>query len=177
MRVLTTWLRWSVLYRFPMGINSFHLPPFCGRFFKYFLGGFSSGTSRIAGFGEGPPQQDLPKGQNRRYADFGTVVESCSVTAADCPCLVFPYIERTGRGLRPAVDGLFSFRQYDAGTGLCCPLAAAFSLSAKDTFQRPPATRWTGIFQNFFRFCNARKGILATGGQRIFPFTPHTTAF
>jgi hypothetical protein len=40
--------------------------------------GFSSGASRIAGFGEGTPQQDLPKGQNRRYADFGTVVESCS---------------------------------------------------------------------------------------------------
>ena len=72
------------MYRFPMGINSFHLPPFCGRFFKYFLVGFSSGTSRIAGLGEGTPQQDLPKGQNRRYADFGTVVESCSkkVTAS-----------------------------------------------------------------------------------------------
>ena len=78
MRVLTTWLRWGVLYRFPMGINSFHLPPFWGRFFKYFSVGFSSGECRIAGFGEGTPQQDLPKGQNRRYADFGTVVESCS---------------------------------------------------------------------------------------------------
>ena len=32
----------------------------------------------MAGFGEGTPQQDLPQGQNRRYADFGTVVESCS---------------------------------------------------------------------------------------------------
>ena len=61
-----------------MGINSFHLPPFWGRFFKYFSVGFSSGECRIAGFGEGTPQQDLPKGQNRRYADFGTVVESCS---------------------------------------------------------------------------------------------------
>ena len=87
MRVLTTWLRWGVLYRFPMGINSFHLPPFCGRFFKYFLVGFSSGTSRIAGFGEGTPQQDLPKGQNRRYADFGTVVESCSKKLLDCRSL------------------------------------------------------------------------------------------
>ena len=57
------------------------------------------------------------------------------------------------------------------------PAGCGFSLSAKDTFQRPPATRWTGIFQNFFRFCNARKGILATGGQRIFPFTPYNTAF
>ena len=75
------------MYRFPMGINSFHLPPFCGRFFKYFLVGFSSGTSRIAGFGEGTPQQDLPKGQNRRYADFGTVVESCSKKLLDCRSL------------------------------------------------------------------------------------------
>ena len=37
------------------------------------------------------------------------MVESCSKTAADCPCLVFAYIERTGRGFRPAVDGLFPF--------------------------------------------------------------------
>ena len=103
------------------------------------------------------------------------MVETCSVTAADCSCRVFPYIERTGQDFRPAVGGLFSFRQYDAGTGLCCPLAAAFSLSAKDTFQRPPATRWTGIFQNFFCFCNVENRILATGGQRIFPFTPYNT--
>ena len=75
------------MYRFPMGINSFHLPPFCGRFFKYFLVGFSSGTSRIAGFGEGTPQQDLPKGQNRRYADFGTVVESCSDSSHSAPAV------------------------------------------------------------------------------------------
>ena len=40
----------------------------------------------------------------------------------------------------------------------CCPVplptryGRSFFLSAKDTFQRPPATRWTGIFQNFFRF-------------------------
>ena len=99
-----------------------------------------------------------------------------------CNCRRLPLsgfsVHRTDRaGLAARCGWPFSFRQYDAGTGLCCPLAAAFSLSAKDTFQRPPATRWTGIFQNFFRFCNARKGILATGGQRIFPFTPHTTAF
>ena len=102
------------------------------------------------------------------------MVETCSKTAADCPCLVFPYIERTGQGLRPAVGGLFSFRQYDAGTGLCCPLAAAFSLSAKDTFQRPPATRWTGIFQNFFCLSNPGNRILATGGAENFSFhSPH----
>ena len=53
---------------------------------KYFEG-FSSGTSRIAGFGEGTPQQDLPKGQNRRYADFGTVVESCSDSSHSAPAV------------------------------------------------------------------------------------------
>ena len=72
--------------------------------------------------------------------------------------------------MRPAVGGLFSFRQYDAGTGLCCPLAAAFSLSAKDTFQRPPATRWTGIFQNFFCLSNPGNRILATGEAENFSF-------
>jgi len=54
---------------------------------KNYFEGFSSGTSRIAGFGEGTPQQDLPKGQNRRYADFGTVVESCSKKLPDCRSL------------------------------------------------------------------------------------------
>ena len=102
------------------------------------------------------------------------MVETCSVTAADCPCLVFSYIERTEQDLRPAVCYFF-FCQYDARTGLCRPLAAAFSLSAKDTFQRLPATRWTGIFQNFFCLSNPGNRILATGGQRIFPFTPYNT--
>lgn len=84
-----------------------------------------SGASRKAGFGEGTPQQVSREGQNRRIADFGTVVETCSVTAADCPCPVFPYIERTEQDLRPAVSGLFSFplkihfkgRQLPAGRG------------------------------------------------------------
>jgi hypothetical protein len=44
---------------------------------KYFEG-FLSGVSRIAGFGEGTPQQVSREGQNRRIADFGTVVETCS---------------------------------------------------------------------------------------------------
>jgi hypothetical protein len=33
---------------------------------------------RKAGFGEGTPQQVSREGQNRRIADFGTVVETCS---------------------------------------------------------------------------------------------------
>ena len=46
----------------------------------------------------------------------------------------------------------------------------SFSLSAKDTFQRPPATRWTGIFQNFFCLSNPGNRILATGGAENFSF-------
>ncbi len=41
---------------------------------------------------------------------------------------------------------------------------------AKDTFQRPPATRWTGIFQNFFCLSNPGNRILATGGAENFSF-------
>ena len=102
-----------------------------------------SGASRKAGFGEGNPQQVSREGQNRRIADFGTVVETCSVTAADCPCLVLPYIERTGQGLRPAVGGLFSFPlkillkgyQLPAGRGFfkisLCPLPRTIIKNAK----------------------------------------------
>ena len=59
-------------------------------------------------------------------------------------------------------------------TGLAARCGRSFFLSAKDTFQRPPATRWTGIFQNFFCFCNAGNRILATGGAENFSFhSPH----
>ena len=109
------------------------------------------GASRIAGFGEGTPQQVSREGQNRRIADFGTVVETCSVTAADCPSLVFSYIERTEQDLRPAADGLFSFSPKILLKG--CQL---------------PAGR--GLLQIFFCFCNAEKGNLATGGAENFSF-------
>ena len=102
------------------------------------------------------------------------MVETCSKTAADCPCLVFPYIERTGQGLRPAVGGLFSFRQYDAGTGLCCPLAAAFSFPLKIHFKSRKLPAGWKFSQNFFCFCNAGNRILATGGAENFSFhSPH----
>ena len=114
-----------------------------------------SGESRKAGFGEGTPQQVSREGQNRRIADFGTVVETCSVTAADCPCLVFPYIERTGQGFWPAVGGLFSFPPILLHRGALLPAERGFS-------------------QNFFCFCNAGNRILATGGAENFSFhSPH----
>ena len=105
----------------------------------------------IAGFGEGTPQQVSREGQNRRIADFGTVVETCSATAADCPCLIFPYIERTRRGLRPAVGGLFSF-----------PLKIHFK------GRQLPAGR--GFSQIFFCLSNPGSRILATGGAENFSF-------
>ena len=118
-------------------------------------GNLSCGASRIAGFGEGTPQQVSREGQNRRIADFGTVVETCSVTAADCPSLVFSYIERTEQDLRPAVGGLFSF-----------PLKIHFK-----SRQLPAGWKFS---QNFFCFCNAGNRILATGGAENFSFhSPH----
>ena len=46
-----------------------------------------SGASRKAGFVEGTPQQVSREGQNRRIADFGTVVETCSKKLPDCHSL------------------------------------------------------------------------------------------
>ena len=83
------------------------------------------------------------------------MVETCSVTAADCSCLVLPYIERTGQDLRPAVGGLFSF-----------PLKIHFK-----SRQLPAGWKFS---QNFFCFCNAGNRILATGGAENFSFhSPH----
>jgi hypothetical protein len=39
---------------------------------------FFAAQAATAGFGEGTPQQVSREGQNRRIADFGTVVETCS---------------------------------------------------------------------------------------------------
>ena len=83
------------------------------------------------------------------------MVETCSKTAADCPCRVFPYIERTGQGFWPAVGGLFPF-----------PLKIHF----KD--RQLPAGR--GFSQIFFYLCNPGNRILATGGAENFSFhSPH----
>ena len=85
---------------------------------KEFAGIFQAALAAIAGFGEGTPQQDLPKGQNRRYADFGTVVESCSKklplsSTADFAAIRrgrlswFPSIKRVRRRVLPAFAPLY----------------------------------------------------------------------
>ena len=157
-----------------MGINSFHLPPFCGRFFKYFLVGFSSGTSRIAGFGEGTPQQDLPKGQNRRYADFGTVVESCSVTAADCPCPGFSVYRANRAGLPARCVLSFSSVNMTPERGFAARWLRLFPFPLKIHFKGRQLPAGQEFSQIFFRFCNAGNEILATGGAENFSFhSPH----
>ena len=120
-------------------------------FFRMVCDLLSRPTGRIAGFGEGTPQQDSRRGKNERQANFGTSVESCSVTAADCPCRFFPYIERTGQGFRLAMGGLFSF-----------PLKIHFK------GRQLPAGR--GFSQIFFCLSNPGNRILATGGAENFSF-------
>jgi hypothetical protein len=124
---------------------------------KNYFEGFLSGASRISRvWGRHSPTR-FPQGQNERKANFGTAVESCSKTAADCPCLVFAYIERTGRGFRPAVDGLFPF-----------------SLKIHFKGRQLPAER--RFFKISFALVIRERRFWQPAGQRIFPFTPHTTA-
>jgi len=62
-----------------------------------------SGASRKAGFGEGTPQQVSREGQNRRIADFGTVVESCSKKLPLSSTADFAAIRRGRLGLFPSI--------------------------------------------------------------------------
>ena len=63
----------------------------------------------------------------------------------------------------------FSVHRTDR-TGLAARCGRSFFLSAKDTFQRPPATRWSWIFQIFFCLSNPGNRILATYGAENFSF-------
>ena len=97
----------------------------------------------IAGFGEGTPQQVSREGQNRRIADFGTVVETCSVTAADLPLSGFPVhrTDRTGLAARCGRSFFLSPKillkgyQLPAGRGFfkisLCPLPRTIIKNAK----------------------------------------------
>ena len=69
-----------MLYRFGMSVNLLSLYFTTDIIFR--IGGtvlkFFAAQAATAGFGEGTPQQVSREGQNRRIADFGTVVETCS---------------------------------------------------------------------------------------------------
>ena len=113
------------------------------------------GASRIAGFGEGTPQQVSREGQKPQNCGFWHRGRNLLCNCRRLPLSGFS-VHRTDR------------------TGLPARCGRSFSLSAKDTFQRPPATRWTGIFQNFFCLSNPGNRFLATGGAENYSFhSPH----
>ena len=92
-----------------------------------------SGVSRKAGFGEGTPQQVSREGQKPQNCGFWHRGRNLlSVTA------------------NPGAYGGFSFSaNITLEKGFAARCRRSFFLSAKDTFQRPSSTRWTGIFSNF----------------------------
>src|SRR5699024_6487356 len=116
-----------------------------------------SGASRTATFAEGTPQQVSREGHNRRIADFGTVVATCSVTAADCPCPGFSVHRANGAGL-PA------------------RCARPFFLSPKIHLKGRQLPAERGLFKFSFALVIRETGFWQPAGQRIFPFTPCTTS-
>ena len=141
MRVLTTRLRCGVLYRFRMVKTSFRLPHGCGGI---------SGVSHISRvWGRHSPTR-FPQGQNERKANFGTAVESCSVTAADLPLSGFSVhrTDRTGLAARCGRSFFLSPKillkgcQLPAGRGFfkisLCPLLRTKIKSAKHRDKKFP---------------------------------------
>src|SRR5699024_1291497 len=116
-----------------------------------------SGASRKAGFGEGTPQQVSREWQNRRIADFGTVVETCSKTAADCPCPGFS-VHRANRA------------------GLSARCTRLFFLSPKIHLKGRQLPAERGLFKFSFALVIRATGFWQPAGQRIFLFTPYNTS-
>ncbi|GAA6521409.1 hypothetical protein K440107A6_12770 [Lawsonibacter asaccharolyticus] len=104
--------------------------------------------------GKALPNKFPARDKNRRIADFGTVVETCSKTAADCPCPGFSVHRADGTALPARCPSLVSATF--GGNRNRKILTACVSLSVKDTNEKPPSARWPG---------------------KIPPFAPYTTAF
>ena len=137
-------------------------------------GNLFCGASRIAGFGEGTPQQVSREGQNRRIADFGTVVETCSVTAADCPCPGFSVYRANRAGLPARCVLSFSSVNMTPERGFAARWLRLFPFPLKIHFKGRQLPAGQEFSQIFFRFCNAGNEILATGGAENFSFhSPH----
>ena len=123
---------------------------------KYFEG-FLSGASRISRvWGRHSPTR-FPQGQNERKANFGTAVESCSKTAADCPCPGFS-VHRANRA------------------GLSARCARPFFLSPKIHLKGRQLPAGRRFFKFSFALVIRETGFWQPAGQRIFPFTPYNTS-
>ena len=161
MRVLTTRLRCGVLYRFRMVKTSFRLPHGCGGI---------SGVSRISRvWGRHSPTR-FPQEQNERKANFGTAVESCSVTAADCPCPGFSVYRANRAGLPARFVLSFSSVNMTPERGFAARWLRLFPFPLKIHFKGRQLPAGQEFSQIFFRFCNAGNEILATGGAENFSF-------
>ena len=135
------------------------------------------GASRKAGFGEGTPQQVSREGQNRRIADFGTVVETCSVTAADCPCPGFSVYRANRAGLPARCVLSFSSVNMTPERGFAARWLRLFPFPLKIHFKGRQLPAGRGFFKISFASVMRESEFWQPAGQRIFPFTPHTTAF
>ena len=117
------------------------------------------------GLGKALPNKFPARGQNRRIADFGTVVETCSVTAADLPLSGFPVhrTDRTGLAARCGRSFFLSPKillkgyQLPAGRGFfkisLCPLPRTKIRNAKRRgkknipftyYYNPNRAKWPG---------------------------------
>ncbi|KXB92904.1 hypothetical protein HMPREF3033_00490 [Veillonellaceae bacterium DNF00751] len=75
-------------------------------FFRMVCDLLSRPTGRIAGFGEGTPQQDSRRGKNKRRANFGTSVESCSEKLRRSPAPVLSANKTFQKGFATRYSGL-----------------------------------------------------------------------
>ena len=103
------------------------------------------------------PQQVSDRGTNERKAKFGTLVDTCSKTAADCPCPGFSVHRANGAGLSARCTRLFF-------------LSPKIHLKGRQL----PAER--GLFKFSFALVIRATGFWQPAGQRIFLFTPYNTS-
>ena len=102
------------------------------------------------------------------------MVETCSKTAADCPCPGFSVYRANRAGLPARCVLSFSSVNMTPERGFAARWLRLFPFPLKIHFKdrQLPAVR--GFFQISFCFCNAEKRNLATGGAENFSFhSPH----
>ena len=102
------------------------------------------------------------------------MVETCSVTAADCPCPGFSVYRANRAGLPARCVLSFSSVNMTPERGFAARWLRLFPFPLKIHFKSRQLPAGWKFSQNFFCFCNAGNRILATGGAENFSFhSPH----
>ena len=102
------------------------------------------------------------------------MVETCSVTAADCPCPGFSVYRANRAGLPARCVLSFSSVNMTPERGFAARWLRLFPFPLKIHFKGRQLPAGQEFSQIFFRFCNAGNEILATGGAENFSFhSPH----